>query len=88
MDEFEDDAEIDVVVIQFSGGSAGQDGEGGANALAVGFANILHVGFHTGVEFANLFADAGLDLCDMRTNEVEREQFRIDGFASGDHRHF
>ena len=71
MDEFQDDAEIDVFIGQTSGGSAGQDGEGGADSLATGVADIFHVGFHARIKFADLLPIAGFNLFDMGPDEVE-----------------
>lgn len=76
-----------MVIIEFAGRSTDKDGKGGANALTTCVTNILHIGLHSGIEVSYLLKNDGFNLLDMRTNEIERKELRVDGFAIYGHRH-
>lgn len=73
MNEFDRDAEANVVFAKLAGGSANECGEGRADSFAVGLANVFHVRFHTRVEGANLLENEGFDLVEVWADEFEGE---------------
>ena len=73
VDHLEDDGETGVVFGHAAGGAAGEEGEGGADALARGFADVADVALDTGVESVGLLADGGLNDLHLRAHQVEGE---------------
>lgn len=73
VDEFEDDADFQVVIGDAAGGAADEDGEGGADAFAGSVADVGDVGFDGGIEAADLFADGDFDAFEFWADEFEGE---------------
>lgn len=62
VDELEDDADFEVIGVELAGGASDEDGEGGADAFAVGVTDVGNVRFDLWIEGVNLFTDQRLDL--------------------------
>src|SRR5581483_1776415 len=72
VNELEDDGEIEVAGADVAGGAAGEEGEGGAEALAVALDRVGDVAFHGGVEGAGLLADALFHGVKLRIDQLQR----------------
>ena len=79
VDELEDDADFQVVVGDAAGGAADEDGEGGADALAGGVADVGDVGLDGGIEAADLLADGDFHALEFRADEFEGKKIAAGG---------
>ncbi len=71
VDEFQDHREIDMGGRDFSGGSGGEEGQGGAKAFASGAANVGDVALDGGIEGLGLGANAFLHGVEVGVDQIE-----------------
>ena len=71
VDEFEDDADFQVVVGDTARGSADENGEGGPDAFAGGVADVGDIWLDGGIEATDLFADGDFHALEFRADEFK-----------------